>query len=234
MTDVSDATFERDVLQRSREVPVVVDLWAEWCGPCRTLGPTLEKVVGETGGRVELAKVNVDTSPQVAAAFQVQSIPAVYALRDGRVVDGFVGAQPEQAVRAFVERLLPADEESEVDRLVTAGDEPSLRRALELDVHHEAATVALADLLVDDGRTEEALALLERIPETAEVRRVKARARLGHAGPADDVEARLRSLLDRVKDDDDARQQYVDLLELLGPDDPRTREYRKALTARLF
>ena len=234
MADVSDATFERDVLERSREVPVVVDLWAEWCGPCRTLGPILEKVVADTGGRVELAKVNVDQSPQVASAFQVQSIPAVYGLRDGQVVDGFVGAQPEAAVRAFVERLLPSQEETEVDRLVAAGDEASLRRALELDVDHEGATVALADLLVDAERSEEALALLERIPETAEVRRVKARARVGDAGPVDDVEARLRALLDRVKDDDEARQEYVDLLELLGPDDPRTHAHRKALTARLF
>src|SRR5688500_11175937 len=91
MSDVTDATFERDVVQRSSEVPVVVDLWAEWCGPCKTLGPILEKVIGDTGGKVELAKVDVDANPQVSAAFQVQSIPAVYAMKDGKVVDGFVG-----------------------------------------------------------------------------------------------------------------------------------------------
>src|SRR5213078_4303297 len=131
MIDVTDATFESDVLERSKEVPVVVDLWAEWCGPCRTLGPIIERVVDATDGRVELVKVNVDENPRVSAAFQVQSIPAVYALKDGQVVDGFIGALPEQAVAEFVGRLeAPA---SEADELVAKGDEESLRRALELD-----------------------------------------------------------------------------------------------------
>ena len=235
MSDVTDATFERDVIQRSHQVPVVVDLWAEWCGPCRTLGPILEKVVGDTGGKVELAKVDVDANPQVSSAFQVQSIPAVYALKDGKVVDGFMGAQPEPVVTEFVARLLPSAEETEVEQLVRAGDEASLRRALELDPDNEPAIVALAELLVGTGATDEALALLDRIPETADVRRVRALARVeAVGGPGDDVEARLTQLLDRVKEDDEARQQYVDLLELLGPDDPRTAGYRKALTARLF
>src|SRR3954453_15286007 len=105
MADVTDATFEADVLQRSHDVPIVVDLWAPWCGPCRTLGPVLEAVVGATGGRVgrakangEVAKVNVDENPQISSAFRVQSIPAVYALKDGKVVDGFIGAQPKPQV----------------------------------------------------------------------------------------------------------------------------------------
>src|SRR5260221_14128306 len=89
MMDVTDATFERDVLDRSMEVPVVVDLWAEWCGPCKTLGPILERVVAATGGKVELTKVDVDANPQVAASFRVQSIPAVYAIRDKQMVDSF-------------------------------------------------------------------------------------------------------------------------------------------------
>src|SRR5688572_2116869 len=114
MADVTDATFQQTVLDRSKEVPVVVDLWAEWCGPCRTLGPILEKVIGATEGRVELAKVDVDANPQVAAAFRVQSIPAVYALRDGEVVDHFIGALPERSVQEFVDRLAP--KESEADR----------------------------------------------------------------------------------------------------------------------
>ena len=101
--DVTDATFPTEVVERSKQVPVVVDLWAEWCGPCKTLGPILEKVIDETGGKVVLAKVDVDANPQIAAAFQVQGIPAVYALKDGKVVDGFVGAQPE-AERAGVRR----------------------------------------------------------------------------------------------------------------------------------
>ena len=241
MADVTDATFEADVLQRSHEVPVVVDLWAPWCGPCRTLGPVLEEVVAATGGKVELAKVNVDENTQISTAFRVQSIPAVYALKDGRVVDGFIGAQPKPAVEKLVESLLPTEEEAEVDRLVAAGDEASLRRALELDPDHGDAVVALAELLVGDGRNDEALSLLARIPESPETRRVAALARLGAvegngAAPAGDdgLTARLDDLLERVKEDDDARREFLDVLELLGPEDPRTASYRKALTARLF
>jgi putative thioredoxin len=233
MLDVTDATFERDVLQRSHEVPVVVDLWAAWCGPCRTLGPVLEKVVAETEGRVELAKVDVDANPMVSNAFRVQSIPAVYAIHEGKVVDSFVGALPEHRVREWVSRLAPA--KSEVDLLVEKGDEASLRSALELDPDHAGAVVALAELLVGRGEGEEALRLLARIPETAETRRVAALARVGGSdGAAGDVTAELDALLDRVKDDEAARQRFLDLLEVLGPQDPRTLEYRRALTMRLF
>ena len=241
MADVTDATFEADVLQRSHDVPVLVDLWAPWCGPCRTLGPVLEEVVAATEGKVALTKVNVDENPQISSAFRVQSIPAVYALKDGKVVDGFIGAQPKPAVEKLVESLLPTQEEAEVDQLVRAGDEDSLRRALDLDPDHAGAVVALAELLVGDGRGDEALSVLARIPESAETRRVAAQARLGSvegdgAGPgADDgLAARLDGLLERVKDDEEARREFLDVLELLGPDDPRTASYRKALTARLF
>jgi putative thioredoxin len=236
MTDVTDATFERDVLELSNQVPVVVDLWAPWCGPCRTLGPIIEKVVDATEGRVELVKVNVDENPRVAATFQVQSIPAVYGLKDGKVVDGFIGALPEKGVAEFVARLAPA--ETDADRLVAAGDEASLRKALEDDPDHEGAVVALAELLTERGDADEALQLLARIPETAETRRVAAIARLGDeaaaAGSNGEVETKLDGLLERVKDDDAARQEFVDLLEVLGPDDPRTFRYRKALTAKLY
>lgn len=232
MADVTDATFEQEVLAKSDEVPVVVDLWAEWCGPCRTLGPILEKVIGETDGAVALAKVDVDANPQVSASFRVQSIPAVYAIRDRKVVDHFVGALPEPAVREFVGRLAPTA--SEADQLVAVGDEASLRRALELDPAHEGAVVALAELLVGQGSSEEALGLLARIPETAEARRVAALARTGGAPADNGTEARLDSLLERVKDDDAARQEFLDLLEVLGPDDPRTAQYRRSLTARLY
>jgi putative thioredoxin len=235
MTEVTDASFERDVLERSAQVPVVVDLWAEWCGPCRTLGPILERVVADTDGAVELAKVNVDENPRVAATFRVQSIPAVFALRDRQVVDSFIGAQPEPVVKEFVARLAPAATES--DRLVALGDESSLRQALELEPDHPGAVVALAEMLVGRGEAEEALALLGRVPETAEVRRVAALARLGDGAALDgddSLEGRLDGLLDRVKADDQARREFLDLLEAMGPGDPRTVAYRKALTARLF
>lgn len=234
MTDVTDATFEQAVLARSATVPVVVDLWAPWCGPCKTLGPILERVIGQTGGAVELAKVNVDENPQVAAAFQVQSIPAVFALRDGRVVDSFVGAVPEAQVVEFVHRLAPPP--SEADQLVAAGDEASLRKALELEPDHPGAVAGLARLLIDRGDPEAALALLARIPETADLRALAAAARLAGQDVAvgDDVTALLDSLLERVRDDEAARQEFLDVLETLGPDDPRTARYRKALAARLF
>jgi putative thioredoxin len=235
MGEVTDATFEQDVLERSTQVPVVVDLWAEWCGPCRTLTPILEKVVGATDGQVELAKINIDENPQAAATFRVQSIPAVFALKDRQIVDHFVGAVPENAVQEFVDRLAPAP--SEADDLVALGDEVSLRKALELEPDHPAGVAALAEVLLGRDETEEALALLARVPETAEVRRVAALARTG-TGPgdvdADEITTKLDALLDRVKTDDAARQEFVDLLEVLGPDDPRTADYRKALTARLF
>jgi putative thioredoxin len=234
MADVSDQTFDQDVIERSKTVPVVVDLWAEWCGPCKTLGPILEKVIAETDGAVELAKVDVDANPQVASAFRVQSIPAVYAMKDGKVVDGFVGAQPEPAVREFVGRLGGTKEPTEVERLVELGDEDSLRTALEIEPDNADAIIGLAEHLVVDGKADEALQLLTRIPESSETRRVAALARLGVPESVDDVDSRLAGLLPRVKQDEDARQEFVDLLELLGADDPRTAGWRKKLTAALF
>ncbi len=234
MTDVTDATFEQAVLARSREVPVVVDLWAPWCGPCKMLGPMLERAVAATGGAVELAKVNVDENPQIAGSFKVQSIPAVFALRDGAVVDAFVGAVPEAQVNAFVAKLAPPA--SEADQLVAAGDEASLRRALGLEPGHTGAVVGLARVLVGRGDAEEALELLGRVPETAEIRALAAEARLlgKNVDLGADVSGLLDALLDRVRDDESARQEFVDLLETLGPEDPRTTRYRKALAARLF
>ncbi|MHB8680531.1 MAG: tetratricopeptide repeat protein [Acidimicrobiales bacterium] len=235
MIDVTDATFEQDVLDRSTQVPVVVDLWAPWCGPCRTLGPIIERVVDATDGAVALVKVNVDENPRISATFQVQSIPAVYAIQDRKVVDGFIGALPEAQVAEFVGRLAP--QPSEADQLVAAGDEASLRKALDLQPDHPVAVVALARLLVGAAKPEEALELLARIPETPESRQVAAEARLSAQDvsvPADGVDVLLDALLARVKDDESARQEYLDLLETLPPDDPRAGAYRKALASRLF
>ena len=183
-----------------------------------------------------LVKVDVDHNPAIASAFRVQSIPAVYAFKDGQVVDSFIGALPEAQVRAWVESLAPA--ESEADLLAERSDEASLRQALALQPDHPGAVVGLAELLAGRGEADEALALLERIPESADTRRVAALARVGnHAvgvARTAEIEVKLDSLLERVKDDDAARQEFVDLLEVMGPDDPRTSRYRKALTARLF
>ena len=240
MRDVTDETFEADVLLRSDEVPVVVDLWAPWCGPCKTLGPIIERVITETEGKVELAKINVDENPRSGASFQVQSIPAVFAIRERKIVDKFIGALPEAAVEEFVGRLAPA--KSPADKLVDVGTEDALRAALDIEPGHERAVVALAELLVGSGgaeQIEEALALLARIPETGEVRRVAALARMAASGSlpsagGDDVESKLDALLERVKDDEAARQEFLDLLEVLGPQDPRTMKYRRAMTSRLF
>ena len=185
--DVTDATFQTDVIDRSTQVPVVVDLWAEWCGPCKTLGPIIEKVIDETNGKVVLAKVDVDANPQISQAFQVQSIPAVYALRDGKVVEGFVGAQPEAQVKAWVESLIPSAEESEVAQLIAAGDEASLRQAIELEPDNAVAITALAALLAgsDDGQARmEAIDLLAKIPETDETRLIAGHAKGRRQGGA--------------------------------------------------
>jgi putative thioredoxin len=231
--DVTDATFQTDVVDQSMSKVVVVDLWAPWCGPCQTLGPIIEKVVDETNGQAVLVKVDIDQNPGIQQAFRVQSIPAVFALKDGQVVDGFVGALPEHDVREFVERLLPDETETMVAAMIAMGDEGSLRAALEIDPGNEDAIVGLAELLIARGEPDEALALLARIPESDRTRPVAAKARLGVV-PDDDHDTTLTELLDRVKADDDARQQFVDILELMGPDDPRTARYRKLLTARLF
>ena len=231
--DVTDATFQAEVIDRSFTVPVVVDLWAPWCGPCRTLGPIIEKVTDATAGKVVLVKVDTDQNPAISQAFQVQSIPAVYALRNGEVVNGFVGAQPEHMVQAFVDSLLPSEGEQTIASLLAEGTEGAYRAVLELQVGNEDAIVGLAELLVARGENEEALQFLGRIAETDRTRKVAAKARTRLA-PDDDHDATLTGLLDKVKADETARQQFVDILELMGPDDPRTAGYRKQLTQQLF
>lgn len=237
MIDVTDAGFETEILQRSMTTPVVVDLWAPWCGPCKTLGPIIEKVVDETNGKVVLAKINVDENPQASAAFRVQSIPAVYAMANGQIVDSFVGAQPEAKIREFVNGLLAGEAEAELAALVAAGDEASLRRALELDATHEPAAIALARLLIDQGSASEAVKVLAPIPESDETRALFEAARSG-ALPSSErsrIEDRLAALLDNVKGGDEARTEFVGLLDELAVGDPSSAAvWRRKLASRLF
>lgn len=231
--DVTDATFESEVINRSETTAVVVDLWAPWCGPCKTLTPILEKVIAATGGKVILAKVNVDENPGIAQAFRVQSIPMVVAIRDGAPVNAFQGAQPEQVVQEFIAQLLPSAQDDRVTSLLRAGDEASLWAVLDIEPGNEEAIVALAHLLTARGEGESALNLLARVPETDDVRKAAAAARLS-LRPPDDFDQQLGDLLDVVKADDEARQRFLDILEIMGPDDPRTGQWRKKLTARLY
>ena len=213
--------------------PVVVDLWAPWCGPCKTLTPVLEKAVAATNGRVILAKVNIDENPGIAQAFRVQSIPMVIVIRDGAPVTAFQGAQPEHVVQQFIQEILPSARDEEIAALLVKGDEISLRAVLDIEPGNEAAIVALAHVLTARGEGTEALAFLGRVPETEDVRKAAAAARLSMRAP-DDYDEQLEQLLDVVKADEVARQQFLDILEVMGPEDPRTAAWRKKLTARLY
>jgi len=233
--DVTDETLEAEVLNRSLTTPVVVDLWAPWCGPCKTLGPMIEAAVVATGGKVALAKINVDENPAASQAFKVQSIPAVFAISGGKIVDQFVGALPEEKIIEFVNGLVGPVELSAVELLREEGDESSLRQALEIEPDNADVIIDLAELLAGDGRGDEAIDLLSRIPETPETRRIAAYVRSGTGMSSDEqIEQRLEVLLGEVKGNDDARQEFIDLLELLGSDDPRTGTWRKRLTTTLF
>jgi putative thioredoxin len=156
IANVTDADFEAKVVERSREVPVVVDFWAEWCGPCRVLGPAIEAEVLKRDGQIELAKVDVDANPMLAQAFGIRGIPDVRAFRDAKIVGQFTGALPPAQISAFLDTLLP----SEADVLAKSGDEASLRAALEADPKHSVAAIGLARILLARGEIAEARALL--------------------------------------------------------------------------
>ena len=244
--DVGEADFQERVVQRSRELPVVVDFWAEWCGPCKALSPALKRAARERAGRVELAKVDVDANPGLAAGFRVQGIPSVKAFRDGGVVSEFTGAIPPAQVERFFDGLLP----SEADELAGSGDEQALRRALELDPRHAEARRSLGRILLRRGDAQGALELLEPPAGDFIADGLAARARLTLDGdeelrPAFEAwdagdEARALELLHdalTASDDPDARdlirRTMVAIFTELGPDHPLAREHRRRLATAL-
>jgi putative thioredoxin len=233
VVDVTDATFQKEVIDRSSTVPVVVDLWATWCGPCKTLGPILEKVVKATGGKVVLAKVDIDKNPGIARAFQVQSIPAVYAMKHGQPVDEFMGALPEHAVREFVAKLAPGSDAADIATLLARGDEASLREALKTEPGNEQVVLALATLLLSRNGVTDALEILQRVPQTPKIVALVERAKAMFV-PDDNFSTQLDALLPLVKNDEQARAQFLSILETMGPGDPRTSVYRRKMTGMLY
>jgi putative thioredoxin len=247
--DVSESTFQSAVLDRSHTVPVVVDFWAEWCGPCRQLGPVIERGVAERAGKIELAKVDVDANPSLARTFRIQGIPAVKAFKDGQVAAEFVGAQPPAAVERFLDGLLP----SEADGLVQNGDEASLRRAVELEPTRADAAVPLARLLRQRGDTDEALQILARVPGSFAADGLTARIGLERAADqpdavdlgqafaaldAEDHERALDLLIGALPtadgSRDDVRRVIVGILDELGVEHPLARESRRRLASALY
>jgi putative thioredoxin len=242
--DVDEADFEQRVLERSKEVPVVVDFWADWCGPCKQLTPVLERAAESRAGKVELAKVDVEKNKQLQAAFRIQGIPAVKAFKDGQVAAEFTGALPPAEVERFFDALVP----SEADELAQSGDEDGLRRALELDPNHPTARRELGKLLLQRGDTADATKLLEDVRGDFVADGLLARATLGDdpaLAPAFDAwdegdhGAALEQLQDAFQRESDPdrrdliRRVMVALFTELGPEDPLARDHRRRLSAAL-
>jgi putative thioredoxin len=239
--DVDQASFERLVVERSRELAVVVDFWAEWCGPCRALGPLLERAAAAREGKVELVKVDTDRNPALSQAFGIRGIPAVKAFRDGRVVSEFTGAVPAAQVERFFDQLVP----SEAELLVERGDEESLRAALELDPGNADAAAGLGRLLLRRGEADAAAALLEPFEFDFAAAGLAARAVLQRHGRYEDAfaawddgdhAAALEALQQELARADSGerdliRRMMVAIFDELGPQSELAREHRRRLAA---
>jgi putative thioredoxin len=243
--DVNEQDFEREVIERSRTTPVVVDFWAEWCGPCRALSPMIEQAAAEREGQVVVAKVDTDANPMISQVFGIQGIPAVKAFKDGRVVDEFVGLQPPANVARFFDGLLP----SEADTLVEQGDEAALRRALELDPGRADAALPLAELLHRRGESQEAAEILANVSGSFAADGLAARIRLEDADDIDlseafralddgDTERAVELLIDALPSadgsKDDVRRVVIGVLDKLGVEHPLARDARRRLAAALY
>jgi putative thioredoxin len=240
---VTEATFDRDVIELSGKTPVVVDFWAEWCGPCKALSPALEAAEAARGGRVLLAKVDVDSNKALAARYGVQGIPAVKAFRNGVVANEFVGALPKVKVEAFFDSLVP----SRADELLAAGDELSLREAAELEPRRADVAVALGRARLARGAEDDALAAVEPHAGDFAAEGIAARVRLSRAGIGTEAFAALdrgepEPALDLLLAEiagaegearDDLRRTVVGILSDLDPADPLARTYRRKLATAL-